>query len=116
MPIEHGKGGTMLTGDSISFFQLAAQRGAVKLELVGIKVRRGPVLWRQLRDHYQIPGTGKRKATHQQVYDWLDAKVTEMRAQQTHISTEHHTDDNSETHKCDARCRTIVEVEGREVN
>ena len=104
MPIEHwGEGGTTLTGDSIDFFRLCAQRGAVGLELKGIKMNRGPVLWRQLRDHYQIPGTGTRKASHQQVYDWLCAKVEELRLQQAHISIDPVTG------------RKVVEVEGKEV-
>lgn len=89
MPIEHSKhGGTTITGDSIDFFALAAQRGAVGLELKGIRMTRGPVLWKRLREHYNIPGTGKRKATHQQVYDWLDAKVKELAPQQEHIVEE----------------------------
>lgn len=87
MPIRHNEGGsTTITGDSINFLQLVAQKGAVGLELKGLKGR-GPVLWRRLREHYQIPGTGKRKASHQQVYDWLCSKVDELRLQQKHIDT-----------------------------
>lgn len=105
MPIEHSQwGGVIVTGDSIDFLKLAAQRGAVGLELKlkGIKFRRGPVVWRQCREYYQIPGTGKRKATHQQVYDWLCAKVEELRPQQEHVVQQ-------------ADGRTIREVEGKEV-
>ena len=86
MPIHHSNGGTTLTGDSITFFQIASQRGAVSLELKGIRVTRGPVLWKQLREHYQIPGVGKKKATAVDVLNWLDAKVEELRVQQEHIT------------------------------
>lgn len=102
MPIEHSNGGTTITGDSINFFQLAARKGVVGLELKGIRMHRGPVLWKQMRELYKIPGTGKRQASHQQVYDWMCAKVEELRAQQEHIVTENG--------------RTIREVEGREVS
>jgi hypothetical protein len=102
MPIHHSDGGTTLTGDSITFYQIAAQRGAVSLELKGIRMSRGPVLWKRLRDHYQIPGIGKRKATAVDVLNWLDAKVEELRPQQEHITK---TPDG----------RTIREVGGQEV-
>lgn len=111
MPIEHTAGGTVVTGDSINFLQLAAQRGAVGLECKGIKMRRGPVLWKALRDHYQIPKlspkTGKPvkgKADKHDVYRWLCAKVEELRPQQAHVS------------KDPATGRNIVEVGGEEVN
>lgn len=79
MPIEHNQGGTILTGDSIDFFRLAALKGAVGLELKGIKMRRGPVVWRQAAREYGIKGN------KQKVYDWLCAKVDELRPQQEHV-------------------------------
>jgi uncharacterized protein (DUF2342 family) len=80
MPIEHfGRGGIVITGDSIQYAQLCAQKGAVGLELKGIKLHRGPVLWKRLRDHYGIQG-GKRD-----VYNWLCTKVEELRPVQEHI-------------------------------
>lgn len=92
MPITHSNGGTTLTGDSIHFFQLAAQRGAVGLELKGIRMSRGPVLWKRLRDHYGIPKVSKTTgkpvkgtANAQDVYDWLCAKVDELRPVQEHV-------------------------------
>lgn len=89
MPIEHSEhGGQTVTGDSIDYLMLCAQKGAVGLELKGIKVSRGPVLWKRCREYYKIPGTGKRNATHQQVYDWLCAKVKELQRQQEHIHKE----------------------------
>lgn len=85
MPIEHGThGGTVITGDSLNYFALCAQRGAVGLELKGIRMSRGPVLWKRLRDHYGIKGKGSRMANKQQVYDWLCAKVEELRPLQEH--------------------------------
>lgn len=87
MPIEHHPhGGTTVTGESINFFALGAQLGAAKLEANGIKMhRRGPALWKTYRDHYQIPGTGKKQATEAEVIAWMQAKVDELRPQQKHI-------------------------------
>jgi hypothetical protein len=79
MPITHHRSCTVITGDSIEYAKLCAQKGAVGLELKGIKLHRGPVLWKRLRDHYSIQG-GK-----QAVYDWLCAKVEALRPQQEHI-------------------------------
>ncbi len=101
MPIEHNNGCTVVTGDAINFLQIVAQRGVVRMELAGLKGR-GPVLWRRLRDHYKISGIKGRKASHQQVLDWLNAKIEELRPQQVHVTKE--------------GGRTVVEVEGREVN
>lgn len=88
MPIEHhAHGGTTMTGESIDFFALGAQLGAAKLEAKGIKMhRRGPALWKYYRDHYQIPGTGKKRASEAQVIAWMQAKVDELRPQQRHIT------------------------------
>lgn len=79
MPIKHSRGGALITGDSISYFALCAQKGAVGLELKGIRMTRGPVVWKRVKAAHGIPG-GK-----QQVYDWLCAKVDELRPQQEHI-------------------------------
>lgn len=96
MPIEHDKGGgTTLTGDSISFYRLAAMRSAVGLEMKGIKIRRGPVVWKQAAREFGI--AGNRAA----VYAWLCAKVDELKAQQEHI----HTDETGRT------VRTVAGVE-----
>ena len=87
MPIKHfGNGGATITGDSINFYALAVHRGVAQLEMKGIRVRRGRLMWKVYRDHYQIPGTGRRKATHAQVCEWLDAKVRELRPQQEDIT------------------------------
>lgn len=111
MPIEHFGGGTTISGDSISYLQLVAQRGAVGLELKGMRVSRGPVLWKRLRDYYQIPKrsakTGKPvagKANAQDVYNWLDARVQELRPQQMHVT------------KDPVTGREIREVNGREIS
>lgn len=82
MPIEHGRGGTTLTGDSIEFFRLCQLRGAVGLELKGIKMTRGPVVWKRAAKEFGIKGN------KQAVYNWLDAKVQELRAQQEHVTVE----------------------------
>lgn len=78
MPIEHKHGGTIITGDSLDFFRMCQLKGAVGLELKGIKLRRGPVLWKMVKKEFRISG-GK-----QGVYDWLCAKVDELKAQQEH--------------------------------
>jgi hypothetical protein len=82
MPITHQQGSTTLTGDSIEFFRLASLRAAVGLELKGLKMTRGPVVWKRAADAYGIT-----PRTKQAVYDWLCAKVTELRAQQEHVET-----------------------------
>lgn len=82
MPIEHGPGGTTLTGDSLDYFRLCAMKGAVGLELKGIKMYRGPVMWKRAARDYGI--TGNRQA----VYDWLCAKVDELQRVQEHIVIE----------------------------
>jgi hypothetical protein len=82
MPIEHTTGATTLTGDSIAFYRLAAMRGAVGLELKGIKMTRGPVVWKRAAREFGIT-----PCTKQAVYDWLCAKVAELKAQQEHIET-----------------------------
>jgi hypothetical protein len=80
MPITHiAGGGTVITGDSIRYYRLCVLKSAVGLELKGIMVRRGPVVWKQAKREFGL--TGNRQA----VYDWLCAKVTELQAQQEHI-------------------------------
>lgn len=84
MPIAHMKhGGTVITGDSLDYFRLCTLRGAVGLELKGIKVRRGPVIWKAVAREFGIA-----HPTKQKVYDWLDAKVAELRPQQEHVVEE----------------------------
>lgn len=80
MPIEHHNGGTTLTGDSIEFFRLLQFRGAVGLELKGIRMTRGPVIWKRAAREFGIKGN------KQAVYAWLDAKVKELAAQQEHVT------------------------------
>ena len=88
MTITHTKGATVFTDDSIDYFALVTQKHAVGLEKLGIRVRRGPLVWKRLRDHYQVPGTGSRKATIEQVHAWLTAKVEELATQQKHAVEE----------------------------
>lgn len=70
-------------------------KGAVKLEMVGIKMRRGQTIWKQAAREYGIKGN------REKVYKWLCAKVEEMRPLQEHVST--------------VNGREIREVEGKEV-
>ena len=80
MPIKHLEGGsTILTGDSIQFARICALKYAVKLEMAGIKMRRGPVIWKQAAREFGIKG-GK-----VEVYAWLDAKAAELQQQQMHV-------------------------------
>lgn len=79
MPIHHHKGGTTLTGDAVSFYRLAAMRSAVGLEMKGIKIRRGPVVWKQAAREYGIKGN------RQAVYTWLCQEVERLRPLQEHI-------------------------------
>jgi len=82
MPITHGTGGTTLTGDSIDYFRLCALKSAVGLELKGIKVMRGAVVWKRVKVEFLIHGN------KQAVYDWLCAKVAELQAVQEHRTIE----------------------------
>jgi len=95
MPIEHSPGGTVFTGDSISFFRLCSLKGMVGLECKGIKMHRGPVVWKQIAREFGIKGN------RDAVLAWLEAKVAELRPQQEHITT-------------DSLGRKVHEVEGRE--
>jgi uncharacterized protein (DUF2342 family) len=79
MPITHTDGATILTGEAIDFYRIATLRGAVGLELKGIKMTRGPVVWKRVAREFGIKGN------KQAVYDWLCAKVEELKAQQVHI-------------------------------
>lgn len=88
MPIEHSRGSTVITGDSINYFQLCVQKTAVDLECRGMKMSRGRVVWKRLRDHYQIPGKSRRRANKHDVLAWLEAKVAELRPQQEHVHEE----------------------------
>lgn len=83
MPIEHTTGATTLTGDSIDFFRLASMKAAVGLELKGIKMTRGPVIWKRAAKEFGIT-----PCTKAAVYAWLCARVEELKAQQEHIAIE----------------------------
>lgn len=73
MPIEHFPGGTVYTGEAITYYQLCVQRSAVELEMRGLQIRRGRKVWPRLADHYGI-----RPRTAKAVFAWLDAKVKSM--------------------------------------
>lgn len=93
MPIIHNTGSTTLTGDAISFFRICQMRAAVGLELNGLHFRRSVTA--QAKREFKIKGN------RQAVYDWLTAKVEEMKVQQEHVTVENG--------------RTIREVGGTEV-
>ena len=95
MPIEHTKGGTILTGDSIDYFRLCAMTSAVGLEVQGIRVTRGPVAWKRAARDYGLKGNKLA------VYVQLCALRDKLQAQQEHISIENG--------------RTVREVGGSEV-
>lgn len=75
MAITSGPGGTTITGSSIGLFRLLTLKHAVALELKGIKVRRGPVVWKMIAREFNIKGN------KQAVYDWLDARLKELAPQ-----------------------------------
>jgi hypothetical protein len=80
MPIEHMKsGGTVLTGDSISYFRLCQFKMAVGLECKGIKITRGPVVWKRAGKEFGIKGDKFA------VYRGLCAMVELAQQQQMHI-------------------------------
>jgi predicted methyltransferase len=79
MAIEHFKGGTTITGSSIDFYRLCAFKHAVALEIAGIKMRRGPVVWKQAAREFSVKGT------REAVYAWLCAEVERQRPLQQHV-------------------------------
>ena len=80
MPITHSQGATTFTGESVAYFRVCALKTLVGLEMKGIRVRRGPVVWKKVQREFDI-----HPATRQGVYNWLCAKVEELAAQQEHI-------------------------------
>ena len=81
MPITHSQSGsTIYTGEGITYFRMCTLKAAVGLELKGIRVRRGPLVWPQVKREFKITGT------KQAVYDWLVAKVEELATQQIHVT------------------------------
>lgn len=85
MPIMHSNnGGTTITGDSITFFRLAAWKGAVSLERAGLQVRRGPKIWRQIAKQYGIKGG------IDGVWKWLNDELDRLRPLQEHVDANGH--------------------------
>ncbi len=82
MPITHHTGATTITGDSIEYFRLCTIKAAVSLELKGLKMTRGPVVWKRAAREFGIAGN---KAA---VYAWLCARVAELQTQQEHVTTD----------------------------
>ena len=78
MPIEHTRGGTIITGESIEYYRICVLKTAVELELKGIRVKSWSVT-AQAKREFGIKGN------RQKIYDWLCAKVEELRPQQEHI-------------------------------
>lgn len=80
MPIEHSKSGaTIITGDSQEYYRLCVLKGAVGLECKGIKMRRGPVVWKQVAAEFGIKGN------KQKVHQWLCDEVERLRPLQEHV-------------------------------
>jgi hypothetical protein len=67
MPIEKRDGGYVITGESISFYQLLVWRGALKLEVAGMK-RSGPSM-------YSILKKKGYKGTRQEIVDQLTQEI-----------------------------------------
>jgi hypothetical protein len=61
------------TPDAIHYFQLVAQRGAVKLESMGYKHSNGNIT-PKLKAHYNMP----RNATYAQVIAKLEEELTQL--------------------------------------
>lgn len=98
MPIEHTNGGTTITGDSIDFLSLCALKGAVHLELKGMRMSRGRSATAIAKERFNIKGS------KQKVYEVLCKMVNDLRPQQEHRSTDPVTG------------REVREVGGEEVN
>ena len=80
--ITHSKGATTFTGNSVEYFRFCTLKSAVGLELKGLKVRRGPVIWKQVKAEFHLVGN------KEAVYKWLCNKVDELAPQQEHETRE----------------------------
>jgi len=80
--IEHSPGATTFTGPSIDYFRLCTLKAAVGLECKGIKIRRGPVVWRQVKKEFQLKGT------KHAVYFWLCKEVDRLAPLQEHVQVD----------------------------
>ena len=78
--IEHSTGATTFTGNSVDYFRIVTLKHAVNLECRGLKVRRGPVVWRQVKQEFHIKGN------KHDVYAWLCAEVERLAPLQEHVT------------------------------
>lgn len=83
MSITHLAGGsTVITGDSIDYFRLCTLKSAIGLEMLGLKVRRGPVIWKRVAAEFSISGN------KQAVYTRVCQMVQALQPLQEHIVEE----------------------------
>lgn len=66
------------TPDKIRFFQLVAQRGAVKLEALGMRRSRGRSATAMLKEHYHVK-------TRTQVLECLEAEIAQYKEQHPNV-------------------------------
>lgn len=74
MPFEEFPGGgVMVTGrNSLTLYRTMVLISAVKLGMQGIKVRRGPVVWKSVKKEFNIEGGRK------EVLAWLEKRRDEL--------------------------------------
>jgi hypothetical protein len=73
--IEQTNGCTTITGTHISLFTMLAQRGALKLEIAGMKLSRGRSAFAIIKEQYGLKGTKQR------VLEQLEAKIEQFKAE-----------------------------------
>lgn len=66
------------TPDKIHFFQLCAQRSAIKLEALGMRRSRGRSVTAMLKEHYHVK-------TRTQVLERLEAEIAQYKEQHTNV-------------------------------
>lgn len=71
-------GGMSITGDSVDFYRMAALKGALSLELKGLK-RRGPSAFSMVKREYGLKGN------KQKVYEQFCKLVEEASAKQVRV-------------------------------
>lgn len=69
-------GAVVITGYSIQLAQRMAQRGAVRLEMLGLR-RSGGLLWKAIAKKEGITGRGK--IGQARVYDWLCDEIERLK-------------------------------------
>lgn len=72
MPVEHHEGGTLITGKEIDSYRICALRGALKLEIAGMR-RRGPSAYSIIKKEFGFKGSKTRVL--EQLTNYIDQEI-----------------------------------------